>query len=157
MGRAVATISPLQMVFLRRPATGNLASADGHCCSTPFSSCLSPPPRRSPAAPPVTRLAARTVTPRICLHLAPPPLAAGHDREPNLREEGPRAAQRKRRQLWLCPRRSKGARAFPGVGSIPLPRRGVHAPLPEPGIQELLSAHGDLLCAAPPLFLRIAA
>ncbi|XBI28455.1 hypothetical protein VPH35_052682 [Triticum aestivum] len=147
MGRAVATISPLQMVFLRRPAAGDLASADGHCCSTPFSSFLSPPRGRCERLPP----------PRICLHLPPPPLAAGHDREPNLREEGPRAAQRKRRQLWLCPGRSKGARAFPGVGSIPLPRRGVHAPLPEPGIQELLSAHGDLLCAAPPLFLRIAA
>ncbi|XBI91250.1 hypothetical protein VPH35_028616 [Triticum aestivum] len=116
MGRVVATISPLQMAFLRRPTAGDLASANDHCCSTPFSSCLSPLPRRSSTAPPATRLAARTV-----------------------------------RTLW------KNCAKFPGVGSIPLPRRGVHAPLPEPGIQELLSAHGDLLCAAPPLFLRITA
>ncbi|XBI64802.1 hypothetical protein VPH35_044832 [Triticum aestivum] len=99
MGRAVATMSPLQMAFLRRPAAGDLAVT------------VSP-----------TSDLSMTVNPRICLHLPPPPLVAGRD-----------------------------------VGSIPLPRRGVRAPLPEPRIQELLPAHGDLLCAAPPLFLRIKA
>ncbi|VAI75019.1 unnamed protein product [Triticum turgidum subsp. durum] len=125
MGRAVATMSPLQMVFLRRPAAGDLAVT----------------------ASPTSDLSV-TVNPRICLHLPPPPLVAGRDGDPNLGEEGARAAAD---SLW------KKCAKFPGVGSIPLPRRGSRAPLPEPRIQELLPAHGDLLCAAPPLFLRIKA